>query len=241
MTSEIQAKAAQQIAAATRMLVMEGLMDYSGHVSLRLPGTNNFLIQPASDSRGELEPDRILTVDMKGAVVEGGGRPPLEVALHTEILRARPDINAVLHCHMDLAIAFTLMKGVTLMPMRSHADRWASGIPTHADPSHIISVEQGQSLARTLGPHNGALIRAHGIVLVAESVPALFVDAIHFLENAKALMMVLQAGQEPVPLTGEEIAMIDRKRDFHVQKLWNFYVRQGKSRGVIPEAWSAAV
>lgn len=241
MNAEFQAKSAQQIAAATRMLVMEGLMDYSGHVSLRQPGGESFLIQSASDSRAELQPDRILTVDMSGAVLEGDQRPPLEVALHAEILRARPDINAVLHCHMDLAIAFTLMKGVKLMPMRSHADRWASGIPTHADPSHIISTEQGQSLAQTLGPHNAALIRAHGIVLVAESVPALFIDAVHFLENAKALMMVLQAGQEPMPLTGEEIAMIDRKRDFHVQKLWNFYVRQGKSRGVIPDDWSAAV
>lgn len=241
MTSEFRAKTTEQIAAATRMLVMEGLMDYSGHISARLPGTDNFLIQSASDSRGELDPGRILTVDMDGAVVQGDQRPPLEAALHTELLRARQDINTVLHCHMDLAIAFTLMKNVALKPMRSHAVRWASGIPIHPDPGHISSVEQGQSLARTLGDHNGALIRAHGIVLVAESVPALFIDAVHFFENARAHMMVLQAGQEPLPLSDKEIAMINRPRDFHVRKLWNFYVRQAKSRGVIPGEWSAAV
>jgi hypothetical protein len=94
-------------------------------------------------------------------------------------------------------------------------------------------------LAKTLGPHNAALMRAHGLVLVAESVPALLVDCIHFKENAKAQMEVLQAGARPIPLTKEEIEQIDRHyiRDWHVQKLWNYYVRKGVSEGVVPAEW----
>lgn len=239
MSQYVTSTTAEQIAAATRMLVMEGILDYSGHIAARLPGTDQFMIQSASDSRAELNPDRVLTIDMDGNVINGDLKPPLELALHLEILRARPDISAVLHCHMELAIAFTLMKGVELKPMRARAVRWASGIPTHPDPSLIRFTEQGQDLARTLDVHNAALIRSHGMVLVAESVPSLFVDAVHFLENAKQQMMVLQAGQEPLPLTEEEIAMISGPRDFHVQKLWNFYIRQGRARGIVPEGWSA--
>lgn len=232
---------AEQIAAATRMLVMEGILDYSGHIAARIPGTDHFMIQSASDSRAELAPDRILTVDMEGKIIGGDLKPPLELALHLEILKARPDVGAVLHCHMELAIAFTLMKGVELKPMRAKAVRWASGIPTHPDPSLIRTTEQGQALARTLDRHQAALIRSHGMVLVAESVPGLFVDAIHFLENAKQQMMVLQAGQEALSLTEEEIAMISGPRDFHVAKLWNFYVRQAKARSLVPEPWSAGL
>jgi len=241
MNQDINAVMVQQIAAATRMLVMEGILDYSGHISARVPGTDHFMIQPASDSRAELDPDRILIVDMDGKVVAGDLKPPLELALHLEILRARPDVNAVLHCHMELAIAFTLMKGMTLKPMRSRAVRWASGIPTHPDPSLIRSTEQGKALAETLGRDNAALIRSHGMVLVAESVPALFVDAIHFLENAKQQMMVLQAGQEPLAMTEAEIAAIDSPREFHIDKLWNFYWRQGRSRSIIPESWTTGL
>jgi L-ribulose-5-phosphate 4-epimerase len=241
MSQDVKNTLAQQIAAATRMLVMEDILDYSGHIAARVPGTDHFMIQSASDSRAELDPTRVLTLDMDGTVIAGDLEPPLETALHLEILRARPDISAVLHCHMDLAIAFTLMKGVELKPMRARAVRWASGIPTHPDPSLIRSSEQGQSLARTLAQHHAALIRSHGMVLVAESVPGLFVDAVHFLENAKQQMMVLQAGQEPLPLTEEEIAMISGPRDFHVKKLWNFYVRQGKARGLVPDSWSASL
>ncbi|HWJ87954.1 MAG TPA: class II aldolase/adducin family protein [Pelagibacterium sp.] len=241
MSQNTKAIAAEQVAAATRMLVMEGILDYSGHIAARLPGGDRFMIQSATDSRAELDPSRILVVDMDGNVVEGGLKPPLELALHLEILKARPDVQAVLHCHMELAISFTLMRDVQLLALRSRAVRWADGIPTHPDPSLIRSTEQGQALAETLGSHNAALIRSHGMVLVAESVPALFVDAVHFLENARQQMTVMQAGQEPVPLTPEEIALIDSPRQFHIDKLWNFYVRQGKARSIIPQDWSAGL
>jgi ribulose-5-phosphate 4-epimerase/fuculose-1-phosphate aldolase len=228
-----------EVAAATRLLVTEGILDYSGHISVRVPGRDAFLIQIGANSRAELAPESVLMVDMDGKVIEGKGKPPSETPIHTEILKARPDVNAVIHCHMDLAIAFTMMEGVKLMPMRSRASRWWSGIPTDPDPSHIKLVSQGQALAKTLGPHNAALMRAHGLVLVAESVPALLVDCIHFKENAKAQMDVLQAGARPIPLTKEEIEQIDRHyiRDWHVQKLWNYYVRKGVSEGVVPAEW----
>ncbi|HXF52858.1 MAG TPA: class II aldolase/adducin family protein [Hyphomicrobiaceae bacterium] len=230
---------AAEVAAATRLLVMEGILDYSGHISARVPGREAFLIQIGAESRAELSPGSVLLVDMDGKVIEGKGKPPSETPIHTEILKARPDVNAVLHCHMDLAIAFTMMDGVKLMPMRSRAVRWWSGIPTHPDPSHIKLVAQGQALARTLGPHNAALMRAHGLVLVAESVPALLVDAVHFKENAKALIEVLQAGAKPIPLSKEEMEQINRHeiRDWHVQKLWNYYVRKGMSAGLLPAEW----
>ncbi|MBY5775155.1 class II aldolase/adducin family protein [Rhizobium leguminosarum] len=235
----INEKTALHIATATRLLVMEGIMDYSGHISARLPGTDNIMIQSANDSRAGVEPSRILTVDMNGNVVDGSEKPPLELDLHLEILKVRPDVQTVLHCHMDLALTFTLMKNVQLLPMRAHAVRWESGIPTHPDPGHISTPEQGRELADTLGPHHATLIRSHGMILVAESVPSVFVDAIHFLENAKQHLLVLQAGQQPLPLTKAEMRVVKVNRAFHVEKLWNYYVGQGKSRGLLPLDWSA--
>jgi len=53
-------------------------------------------------------------------------------------------------------------------------------------------------------------MRAHGLCLVAESVRALFVDAVHFKENATAQMQALQAGAKPIPLSDAEIEQIRR-------------------------------
>jgi L-ribulose-5-phosphate 4-epimerase len=228
-----------ETAAATRLLVTEGILDYSGHISTRIPGRDAFVIQVGSNSRAEVGPESMLVVDYDGKVIEGDGQPPSELPIHLEILNARPDVQSVLHCHMELAIAFTMMQGIELVPMRARASRWKSGIPTHPDPSHIKLTEQGKALAKTLGPHQAALMRAHGLVLVAESVRALFIDAVHFKENAQALMEVLQAGAKPLPLTTDEIEQIERMemREWHIKKLWNYYIRKGSAENVLPRDW----
>ena len=232
---------ALEAAAATRMLVAERILDYSGHISIRIPGKDAFVIQIGSNSRAEVEPASMLVVDFDGKVLEGERQPPSEIPIHIEILKARPDVQAVLHSHMELAIAFTMMEGVKLVPMRARASRWKSGIPTDPDPSHIKTTEQGRALAKTLGPHHAVLMRAHGLTLVAESAQALFIDAVHFKENATALMQALQAGAKPLPLTDAEIEQIEKMemRDWHIKKLWNYYVRKGLTEGVLPEEWAA--
>jgi ribulose-5-phosphate 4-epimerase/fuculose-1-phosphate aldolase len=236
-------KTALEAAAVTRLLVSQGILDYSGHVSVRIPGRDAFAIQIGSTSRAEVSLDSMLVVDYAGKVIEGDGQPPSELPIHLEILKARPDVQAVLHSHMELAIAFTMMEGVKLLPMRARATRWKSGIPTDPDPSHIKLPEQGRALAKTLGPHHAVLMRAHGLTLVAESAEALFIDAVHFKENATAQMQTLQAGAKPLPLTEAEIEQIEtmEMRDWHIKKLWNYYVRKGAKEEVLPLEWKDAL
>ena len=231
------------VAAVTRLLEAEGILDYSGHVSARIPGRDAFVIQIGSTSRAELAPESMLVVDYDGKVLEGDGQPPSELPIHTEIFRARPDVEAILHSHMELAIAFTMMEGVKLVPMRARASRWKSGIPIDPDPSHIKLIEQGRALAKTLGPHHAVLMRAHGLCIVAESARALFVDAVHFRENAQAQMQALQAGARPLPLTDAEIAQIEKMemRDWHIKKLWNYYIRKYVKEGMLPRDWGDAL
>jgi L-ribulose-5-phosphate 4-epimerase len=238
--SRIGGRLSAELAAVTRMLEMKELLSYSGHVSVRLPGRDALMIQRHVDSRAEVVPERMVVVDFDGKVIEGNGKPPSEVAIHTEILKARPDVNCVLHCHMELAIAFTMMKGVKLLPLRSRAMRWADGIPIHPDPSHIKLVEQGQALAKTLGSHNAVLMRAHGITMVAESLQGILVDAVHFEENAQAQMQVMQAGAEPIALSREDMELINRheNRPHHCNKLWIYYVRKAIAAGVLPKDWN---
>ena len=226
-----------QVAAATRIMVMEDLIDYSGHVSVRVPGRDAFFIQPGIQPRSDVTADSMLLVGFDGKVIEGDARPPVEIPIHIEIYKARPDAQAVVHSHMELAIMFTMMEDIQLKPMRARAIRWRSGIPMDDDPSHIKTTEQGVKLAKALGPHHACLMRAHGSVLVAESIPALLVDAVHFDENARAQMTILQAGREQKALTDSELEMIDKHemREFHVEKLWRFYTQKAISHGVLSE------
>jgi len=229
-----------EVAACTLLLNDLGILGYSGHVSARLPQRDTFLIQSFDQSRASLGPDDLLVCDLDGRTLSGpaGLKPPSEVHLHCEILRVREDVNAVAHFHHDLTTAFTLAEDAALAPVKNHAVRWKSGIPVHADPSHVSDPALGRALAKTLGPHHALLIRAHGQVIVAESVPAVLIDSVHFVENAQAMYQAATLGNV-VPLTTDEIAAFERdfKRDRHIAKLWKYYVGRGRASGLLPADW----
>ncbi len=237
----IERRLREQVAACTLLLNDLGILGYSGHVSARLPGRDAFLVQSFDQSRADLGPDDLLTCGFDGAVLAGpaGLRPPAEVYLHCEILRARSDIHAVAHFHHDVATVFTLVDGIPLKPIKNHAARWASGIPIHPDPSHVSDPALGRTVVKSLGQHHAMLIRAHGQVVTAETVPALLIDCVHFVENAEAMYRAASLGSV-IPLSADEIADFLRKfdRSRHIDKLWKYYVVRGRASGLLSTAWT---
>ncbi|MDH3265021.1 MAG: class II aldolase/adducin family protein, partial [Paracoccaceae bacterium] len=86
------------LALCLRMLEAQGIVDYNGHASIRLPG-ERMLINVGAAERSGLSAADICTVDFEGSVIEGRGKPPLEFHLHAGLYRARPEIGAVVHAH----------------------------------------------------------------------------------------------------------------------------------------------
>jgi len=237
-TAETQLR--RQVAACTLLLNDLGLLGYSGHVSARIPGRDAIVIQSRDQPRSSLGPEELLICDFDGKMLEGpsGVRPPSEIFLHTEILRARGDVNAVAHFHHDRTTTFTMVEGAALKLIKNHAVRWANGIPVHPEPGHVNTPARGRALVATLKDAHALLIRAHGQVVAAESVPAVLVDSVTFIENAEAMILASQLGRV-LPLTQAEIAdfRASLTRDHFVAKAWTYYVTLGRGRGVLPDGW----
>lgn len=232
-----------QVAACTRLLNMAGILHYSGHVSVRVPGKEQLYIQSREQSRAEVTPDSILLVDFDGNVLEGDDKPPSELVIHTEIYRARADVGAVVHNHMELAAAITMAKGAEVKIMDFHAVRWADGINVMREVGHIKTKADGEALARALGDANALLLRGHGLVLTSESAPAILADTNHFQDNLKVMKEALSFSSELEPLTAEDLARVRKfmDRDHHIAKMWNYYVNEGRKSGVIPEDWAVTL
>ncbi len=227
------------IAACTRLLNMAGILHYSGHVSERAPGEDALYIQSRSESRAEVTPESVLKVDFDGNVLEGSETPPSELVIHTGIYRARPDVGAVIHNHMPMAAALTMVRGVDFKVMDFHAADWAGNVAVMREVGHIKTEADGAALARALGPGKALLLRAHGLVLTAESAPGLLVDTLHFEDNLKALKQALSFGRAVDPVSGADFERIGRTRDreHRVRKMWNYYVVKGVRAEAIPESW----
>ena len=63
-----------QLATATRIMNMEEVLEYSGHISVRVPGKDALYIQQRTESRAEVSPESVLMVDFDCNVIEGKGK-----------------------------------------------------------------------------------------------------------------------------------------------------------------------
>lgn len=228
----------RDIAICTRLLVDAGILEYSGHVSSRLPSGDAFLIHPRDDVRSGLKPPRLLIVGLDGEVIEEDGLPPLETPIHAEVYKASPEVGAIAHFHHDTTTMFSIVENWEIVPVKNHADRWENAVPIHSDPSHIATVKQGRALVRTLGNANAVLLRGHGEVVVAENIKALFADVIHFVENAQSLAHASLLGDvEPLSKKGLDNFQAAFDREIHAWKLWSYFTIQSANSGSIPMQW----
>lgn len=224
----------EQLAACTRLLVMQEVMDFSGHVSARIPGSDRVLIQPRDTSRAALTAEDILVVDLDCNVLDGEGPPPSETALHTCVYRARPDAATVCHGHPTMSTLFTTVDR-PFPAVRNFAYRFAGQLPVHQDTTHIRTQQQGDAVAETLAEHRVCLLRAHGTVVVAPGIEELFMDCLDLEEAARCALYASLLGNI-LPLTDREIEELRAsygRSDYRASKVWEHYVHKGKQAGAL--------
>src|SRR5688572_9150378 len=96
----------ETLAFSCNILAYEGHWDnILGHVSVRIPGKERILMKPHSFGFEEIRPEHIIEVDLDGKKVGGKYERHSEVFIHTEIFKARPDVNCVVHSHPPYAVA----------------------------------------------------------------------------------------------------------------------------------------
>jgi ribulose-5-phosphate 4-epimerase/fuculose-1-phosphate aldolase len=120
---------------------------------------------------------------MDGRKLDGAGDPPGEYPIHLEILRARPDVQSVIHYHGMYSTAFTTSPE-TLRPIHLMGTIFHDGIPVYPDPRLVSDRDRGIALAQALGSHRAVLLRAHGAAITGASVREAVAGAFLFEENA---------------------------------------------------------
>jgi ribulose-5-phosphate 4-epimerase/fuculose-1-phosphate aldolase len=188
---------------AWRFLYRRGFIEGFGHISVRMPGSDRFLL-----TRHSLGPrataEDLLCMDLEGRKLAGNGDPPGEYPIHLEIYRVRPDVGSVIHYHGLYATAFTT-SGVALEPIHVLASIFRDGIPIYGDPRLVTDRQRGQALARVLGLSRVALLRAHGVVATGAGVEEAVTAAFLIEENAHRAYISAALGA-PVWLDDETIA-----------------------------------
>jgi ribulose-5-phosphate 4-epimerase/fuculose-1-phosphate aldolase len=192
---------ARRLVDGMQVLSKENVLDGSGHLSARVPGTDTFMINPRY--AGILaDPEDICTVEIATSKrIAGEGPIPIESHIHAAIYRARPDVGSVLHCHARYGILVGLQEG-GFVPIHREGGLFDDGVALFPDSRGIHSAQAGDDLAAALGPHWAAFLRGHGIVVCGPNVEANCVAAIR-LERSCEDQILLQSFSTPRPLSRE--------------------------------------
>jgi L-fuculose-phosphate aldolase len=211
----------QQLVDAIRMLERAEYIDHNGHCSARRDGSS-FFINSGASVRGALTVDDIVTLDLDGNLVEGRARPPLEFHIHSEIYRARPDVNAVFHTHPKWS-TFLTMVGVKFEPVYAQGVLLGD-IPLMDSPLSVNTKPMGEKLVATLGRGPAALLKAHGVVVVGTDIVECFALAAYVEENAYRQYMAMQIGDPYVFSEAEQKACREKLWSANLfRKTWDHY------------------
>ncbi len=222
----------KKLAMACRMLCLAELVDYSGHISVRMPGTDRFLINPHPISRAEVKPEDILTFDLDGNRLEGKWNLPSELPMHTRTYRVRRDAQCLAHLHNRMVVILSMAEK-PLAPASNPGALFGPGpLPVYMDPALIHTNEQADEVARTLGARDAVILRGHGSLVVGQSIEWTFASCIDLEESTARLYSAYLLG--PVRFyTEDEVNRVakGRRGEPVMRKIWDHYVAKAKLAG----------
>jgi ribulose-5-phosphate 4-epimerase/fuculose-1-phosphate aldolase len=173
--------------------------------------------------------DDIRVVDLDGrGDLDGGYAVPNEFHIHTELYRARPDVQAVVHAHpRDVMVAD--LAGIQLRQVFGAYNIPASRLASHSVPVYPRSVlvrtpELGRAVAAVLGDSAAAILRGHGIVTTGESVEQATLRALDLAELSRISTEVALLGGRPQMLSEDDRRELpDLGSSFNDLSRWRHY------------------
>jgi ribulose-5-phosphate 4-epimerase/fuculose-1-phosphate aldolase len=226
------------LVAANRILVDQGVVDGYGHVSVRHPAEPQRYLMSRSLAPELVTAADIMEFDLDSNPVDGRGRTTyLERFIHGEIYRVRPEVKAVVHNHSPSVIPF----GVTTAPLRPlyHMSAFlGGGVPVFdikiasGQPTDMLvrTPALGKLLAGTLGSRPVALMRGHGAVVVGPSLPMVVFRSIYTEMNARLQAQAMALGGPVTYLDDEEARRAEASVGGTVPRPWELWRRKALAR-----------
>jgi len=179
------------------------------HFSGRVPGTEDFLINPYGMMFDEITASNLVKIDGEGKILDdplGMGVNEAGFVIHSCMHRARPEINCVIHTHTRAGVAVSAMK-CGLLPISQHAMRVQADVTYHDYEGIALYKEEQGRMASDLGPKSKTMIlRNHGLLTMGETVREAF-ELMYYLDTACQIQIdACAGGQHNVQLMSDAAA-----------------------------------
>ena len=204
-------KAKQDLATAHHLAAKLGLDDtIFTHISCRCPeNPTHFYLTPFGFLFEEVTADTLLTLTLSGEVIKEGPsdkKPrtnPAGAILHSAFYEANPETQCVVHFHSPAALAVSCLAD-GLLPLSQFSMIFYQRLGYHNFEGISLDPKEKPHLLNSLGTHKAMLLRNHGVLTVAESLPQAFMTA-YYLERSCEIQLKAQATGQPLVFPPSDI------------------------------------
>ena len=182
-----------QLLDAGRHLVARGLVQASGgNMSVRLPGTDHFLVTGSGTWLDRLTADDLVELTLHGERVSGAQRPSVEWKLHQRTYAVRPDVQAVIHLHPQHVLLVDMLGAPIRFTTLDHQFYLGSAgrVPFHPAGSQEIA----DAAADAARDHDAVVMAHHGCSTLGDTVSMALRRALNLEEAAAMTYRLLMAG-----------------------------------------------
>jgi len=235
----VEAELLRDLAAASRILAAQGVVDGFGHVSMRHPAATDRYLMARSIAPALVTAGDIIEYDLDSNPCNANGRGSfLERFIHGEIYKARPDVGAVVHSHSPSVIPFGLVK-VPMRAMFHNAAFIAAGVPVFdirekfgATDMLVGNGAKGVALAQVMEKKDIVLMRAHGSVACGPTLQTAVFRAVYTEVNARIQhwTTALGGGAPAAALDAEEGRLADAVNETAGRRAWDLWRAQVRSQ-----------
>jgi HCOMODA/2-hydroxy-3-carboxy-muconic semialdehyde decarboxylase len=227
------------LAAASRILAAQGVVDGFGHVSMRHPQAPDRYFMARSIAPALVTPADIIEYDLDSNPCNANGRGSfLERFIHGEIYKARLDVMSVVHSHSPSVIPFGLVD-VPLQAMFHNAAFLAVGVPVFdikdkfgATDMLVSNGVKGVALAAAIGKKDVAMMRAHGSVACGPTLQTAVFRAVYTEVNARIQhwTLALAGGKPMAALAADEGRLADVINQTAGMRAWDLWRTQVRAQ-----------
>lgn len=206
------AKLRQRMVAVMQAMEARGLnRGTSGNISARLG--EGMLVSPTGVPPERLTPEAMVFIGADDSIAPGQLKPSSEWRMHMQILRRRPDVGGVVHCHSRhatiLACAGKPIPAVHYMVGVSGG----SSVPV-APYATFGSEELADAVVNTLEGRYSALMANHGQIAVAPSLDFALLIAEEIEEQAAVYWGCLAIGGPNLLNVGQMDEIMQRFKSY---------------------------
>ncbi|WP_375737434.1 class II aldolase/adducin family protein [Pseudomonas boanensis] len=183
------------LAACYRLIAMYGWDDLIfTHISAKVPGTEDFLINPFGLMFHEITASSLVKIDLAGKKLMDSPFDinPAGYTIHSAVHEVRPDVGCVLHIHTPAGIAVSAQKQ-GLLPISQQSLFVLSSLAYHDYEGVALNHEEKARLQADLGQANFMILPNHGLLTASSSIADTFL-MMFTLQRACEIQIMAQAG-----------------------------------------------